>query len=100
MALAAGIPPSRWGHVYTGNRQDATAASYIEPLVAPAPVGVSTLLARCLVQGTGADGLHAFATYPQAVHWLLEAAASGRGLEAIEEAEVVQVRAVRVRVRV
>ena len=29
--------------------------------MAPAPVSVSTLLARCLVQGTGADGLHAIA---------------------------------------
>ena len=98
-AYATGVPPDRWAHVWTGNRQDATAASYLEPLVAPAPVGLNTLLARCLVQGTDADGRHAFATYPQAVGWLLEAAASGGGLTAIEEAELMQACAVRVRVR-
>ena len=82
-----GFVPGQQAGSHTGNRQDATAASYLEPLVAPAPVGLNTLLARCLVQGTDADGRHAFATYPQAVGWLLEAAASGGGLTAIEEAE-------------
>ena len=42
-AYATGVPPDRWAHVWTGNRQDATAASYLEPLVAPAPVGPNTL---------------------------------------------------------
>ena len=70
-AYATGQPPERWAHVWTGNRQDATAASYLEPLVSPAPVVLYTLLAKCLVQGTGPDGRHAFATYPQAVSWLV-----------------------------
>ena len=92
-AYAIGTPPRHWAHVYTGNLQDAKAARHLEPLVAPVQVSLTTLLAKCLLQGTDAEGCHAFATFPQAVSWLLTAAASGGGLNAIKEAELVQARA-------
>lgn len=92
-AYAIGTPPTHWAHVYTGNPQGASAARHLEPLVAPVQVSLTTLLAKCLLQGTDAEGCHAFATFPQAVSWLLTAAASGGGLDAIKEAELVQARA-------
>lgn len=92
-AYAIGTPPRRWAHVWTGNLQDGTADRHLEPLVAPVQVNLTTLLAKCLLQGTDAEGCHAFATFPQAVSWLLTAAASGGGLNAIKEAELVQARA-------
>ena len=84
-AMATGKPPSRWAHVYTGNVQESTASSHLAPLFAPVPLTAHTPLARCLI---GTVDWH---MCPQAVDWLLNAASSGRGLAAIEEAEATQV---------
>ena len=90
MAYATGTPPDNWAHVYTGNPQATKAARHLESLVAPVQVNIATPLAKCLLQGTDADGCHAFAAFPQAVRWLLVAAASGGGSDAIVEAELEQ----------
>ena len=92
MAYATGTPPLNWAHVYTGNSQETKAARHLEELVPPVQVNLATLLAKCLLQGTDADGCHAFAAFPQAISWLLVAAASGGGVDAIVEAELEQAR--------
>ena len=84
-AMATGKPPGRWAHIYTGNMQDSTASSHLSPLFTPVPLSTHTLLARCLI------GTAEWELYPQAVEWLINAASSGRGLAAIEEAEATQV---------
>ena len=92
MAHATGTPPMKWAHVYTGNSQETKTARHLESLVPPVQVNLATLLAKCLLQGTDADGVHAFAAFPQAISWLLVAAASGGGFDAIVDAELEQAR--------
>ena len=87
MAAVNGDVPARWAHVYTGNAQASTAGAYLQPLLDPPVVDMGTALAACLLRGTNEEGVHAFSANPTAVAWLIEAAASGGGLRAIELAE-------------
>ena len=60
-------------------------------MLPPPAIAVATPLADCLMRGSSEDGQHAFAANPEAIDWLISAAASGGGLPAIELAERVPI---------